>query len=214
MTSSPDPSDPSLQSGATLDSDSEPTLSPSPYSSILPDPATLHPLANLNPTSLDYLTLDDTLLSDLPGARSTAIPGRGWTDDLCYGTGITYVSALSAGGAWGLAEGLSRTPPTAAPRLRLNGVLNAVTRRGPFLGNSAGVLALVYNLLNSSIGSVRGKHDALNSIGAGFASGALFKSTRGLQPMLISGGLVAGAAGTWTVRLYMDSPAMRCMQLT
>jgi len=30
-------------------------------------------------------------------------------------------------------------------------------------------------------------------------SGMLFKSTRGLRPMLISGGLVAGAAGAWTV---------------
>ena len=167
-----------------------------------PDVAKLHPLAGLNAGSLDYLTLDEGVLSDLPGSQS-ALPSRGWSDDLCYGTGITYITALSVGGAWGLVEGLNRTPATAAPRLRLNSVLNSVTRRGPFLGNSAGVIALVYNILNSSIDQLRGKHDSVNSIASGALSGMLFKSTRGLRPMLISGGLVAGAASAWTVSLCM-----------
>jgi len=78
-------------------------------------------------------------------------------------------------------------------------VLNSVTRRGPFLGNSAGVIALVYNLVNSTIGHYRGRHDGVNSVVAGAISGMLFKSTRGLRPMLISGGLVASAAGAWAI---------------
>ena len=163
------------------------------------DPASLHPLAGLNQDTLDYLSLDDSTLSDLPGARS-ALPSRGWSDDLCYGTGITYLSGITVGGAWGLAEGLNRVPAGSPPKLRLNAALNAVTRRGPFLGNSAGVLAMVYNGFNSTIGYYRGQHDALNSISAGFLSGALFKSTKGSQQMLISGGLVAGAAAAWAVR--------------
>lgn len=96
-------------------------------------------------------------------------------------------------------EGLNRTPSSAPPKLRLNSVLNSVTRRGPFLGNSAGVIAMVYNGINSTMGHWRGKHDSVNSIAAGALSGMLFKSTRGLRPMLISGGLVAGAAGVWAV---------------
>merc|ERR1711877_98543 len=60
------------------------------------DPSSLHPLAGLNQDTLDYLTLDDTALSDLPGSRS-ALPSRGWSDDLCYGTGVTYLAALSIG---------------------------------------------------------------------------------------------------------------------
>jgi len=162
------------------------------------DPSSLHPLAGLNQDTLDYLSLDDSTLSELPGARS-ALPSRGWSDDLCYGTGITYLSGLVAGGVWGLAEGLGRVPANSAPKLRLNAALNAVTRRGPFLGNSAGVIAMVYNGFNSGLGYYRGKHDAMNSITAGFLSGALFKSTRGSQQMLISGGLVASAAGAWGV---------------
>lgn len=169
----------------------------------LPDPSQLHPLAGLNQETLDYLTLEESALSDLPGSRS-ALPSRGWSDDLCYGTGVTYLTALSIGGAWGLFEGLNRLPPSAPPKLRLNSVLNGMTRRGPFLGNSAGVLAMVYNGINSFIGYYRGKHDAANSVVAGALSGMLFRSTRGIRPMMISGGLVAGTAGAWAVGLMLD----------
>ncbi|KAJ5189066.1 Mitochondrial inner membrane translocase subunit Tim17/Tim22/Tim23/peroxisomal protein PMP24 [Penicillium cf. griseofulvum] len=164
----------------------------------IPDPSRLHPLAGLNQDALDYLSLDDSALDNLPGSRSV-LPSRGWSDDLCYGTGTTYLVALATGGAWGLVEGLKKTPPTAAPKIRLNAVLNSVTRRGPFLGNSAGVVAMVYNGINSGLGVVRGKHDASNSIVAGALSGMIFKSTRGLKPMMISGGIVASIAGAWAV---------------
>lgn len=167
------------------------------------DPAALHPLAGLNQDTLDYLTLDDDVLSDLPGSQSL-LPSRGWSDDLCYGTGVTYLTGLSMGGAWGLAEGLSRLPSTAPPKLRLNSALNAITRRGPFLGNSAGVVAMMYNGINSIIGHYRGKHDSFNSIAAGGISGAVFKCTRGVRPMMISGGIVASVAGSWAVSRQID----------
>lgn len=167
------------------------------------DPSQLHPLAGLNSDSLEYLTLEDSVLSDLPGGQSV-LPSRGFTDDLCYGTGVTYLSGLAVGGAWGLQEGLRRSAAQ-APKLRLNSVLNAVTRRGPYLGNSAGVVAITYNCFNSLIGAWRGKHDAANSVAAGALSGMMFKSTRGLRPMLISGGLVASVAAAWTVSLIAMS---------
>jgi import inner membrane translocase subunit TIM23 len=97
-----------------------------------------------------------------------------------------------------------------APRLRINGVLNAVTRRGPFLGNSAGVIAMVYNGFNSTIGYYRGKHDMSNSVVAGALSGALFKSTRGTRQMAISSGICASVAGGWAVSVpeIVDREAM------
>ncbi|KAF3355173.1 hypothetical protein VdG1_07037 [Verticillium dahliae VDG1] len=129
-------------------------------SSSFSDPSQLHPLSGLNKDTLEYLSLEDAALSDVPGGqRSVNQP----------------------------------------PKLRLNSVLNAVTRRGPFLGNSAGVVAITYNCFNGAIGYFRGKHDAANTIAAGALSGMLFKSTRGLRPMLISGGIVAGVAGAWAV---------------
>lgn len=161
------------------------------------DPSQLHPLAGLNKDTLEYLTLEDSALSDLPGGQSV-LPSRGFTDDLCYGTGITYLTALSLGGAWGLQEGLRRSSGQ-PPKLRLNSVLNAVTRRGPYLGNSAGVVAITYNCINSVIGYARGKNDAANTVLAGVLSGMVFKSTRGVRPMMISGGIVGSMAGTWAV---------------
>lgn len=115
------------------------------------------------------------------------------------------------GGAWGLFEGLKRSPASAPPKLRLNSVLNAITRRGPFLGNSAGVIAMVYNGVNSTMGYYRGRHDSANSVVAGGVSGMLFKSTRGVRPMMISGGLVAGAAGAWAVGFF-SLWGMRCLE--
>lgn len=204
-------------------SSSPPTTTPEPHDNFSPtpfdpnsaiqnpsefiaDPSQLHPLAGLNQDTLNYLTLEDTVLNDLPGSRS-ALPSRGWSDDLCYGTGVSYLSALAVGGTWGLAEGLQKNPPTMSPRLRLNGVLNSITRRGPFLGNSAGVIAMVYNGINSTIGYWRGKHDVTNSVLAGALSGAIFKSTRGTRPMLISSGIVGGVAGTWALfrNVYFES---------
>lgn len=41
--------------------------------------------------------------------------------------------------------------------------------------------------------------DATNSIVAGALSGMIFKSTKGIKPMMISGGIVASAAGSWAV---------------
>ncbi|CAM1503000.1 Fc.00g077760.m01.CDS01 [Cosmosporella sp. VM-42] len=166
-------------------------------SSSFADPSQLHPLAGLNRDTLEYISLEDSALSDLPGGQSV-LPSRGFTDDLCYGTGVTYLAGLSIGGALGLQEGLRRSAGQ-PPKLQLNSVLNAVTRRGPFLGNSAGVIAITYNCINSLVGSLRGKHDAGNTVVAGALSGMVFKSTRGFRPMLISGGIVASVAGVWAV---------------
>jgi import inner membrane translocase subunit TIM23 len=54
------------------------------------DPAKLHPLAGIS-DNLEVLQLDDDKLSDVQGAQGV-LPSRGWTDDLCVGTGTTYAS--------------------------------------------------------------------------------------------------------------------------
>ena len=102
---------------------------------------------------------------------------------------------LALGGAWGFREGAGRPLAVSNARLRVNSILNSVTRRGTFLGNSAGVLGMIhpitflfvllsahstalgYNGINSTIDAVRGKHDAFGSMVAGALTGALFRST-------------------------------------
>ena len=53
------------------------------------DPARLHPLANLDKQTLDYIILEDEQIKS-----QGALPSRGWTDDLCYGTGATYLTGI------------------------------------------------------------------------------------------------------------------------
>ena len=51
------------------------------------------------------------------------------------------------------AANTSYTATRQSGRLFLNNVLNHVTRRGPFLGNSAGVLAMTYNIIDAYVPS-------------------------------------------------------------
>ncbi|KAG0676838.1 Mitochondrial import inner membrane translocase subunit tim23 [Kluyveromyces marxianus] len=158
-------------------------------------PSQLHPLAGLE-RGVEYMDLEEEQLSTLEGSQGL-IPSRGWTDDLCYGTGAVYLLGLGLGGYYGFFEGLKNIPPNSPGKLQLNTVLNHITRRGPFLGNNAGVLALTYNLINSTIDSLRGKHDVTGSVVAGALTGAVFRSSRGLKPMAYSSALMAAAAAGW-----------------
>ena len=63
------------------------------------------------------------------------------------------------GGAFGFYEGL-RSSPSPALKIRLNTVLNSMTRRGPFIGNSAGVMgkespALFISLCSLAISTLK-----------------------------------------------------------
>ncbi|CAG8500688.1 623_t:CDS:2, partial [Racocetra persica] len=141
--------------------------------------------------NIDYLKFDEQ------GVTPGALPSRGVMDDLCYGTGTTYLTGLTFGGTWGLIEGLRGHTPNF--KLRLNTVLNSVTRRGPYIGNSCGILAMGYNSINGIISNMRGRHDAINNVASGALIGAIFKSTAGIKAAATTSVICAAAAGTWTV---------------
>ncbi|KAL4398771.1 Mitochondrial import inner membrane translocase subunit Tim23 [Malassezia pachydermatis] len=163
------------------------------------DPAKLHPFANIK-DDLEYLDIEDDRPNSIEGAR-TALPSRGWSDDLCYGTGTTYLGGLMVGGLMGLREGMTRPLGIESPtfRLRMNAVLNQVSRRGTFIGNSAGVIALTYNIFDATIDAVRGVHDIYGSLASGALSGALFRCTSGPRAMMVSSSLMMAFAATWTL---------------
>ncbi|KAK7206673.1 Tim17/Tim22/Tim23/Pmp24 family-domain-containing protein [Myxozyma melibiosi] len=161
------------------------------------DISKLHPLAGLG-KDLDVLELEDDALSDLPGSQGF-LPSRGWSDDLCYGSGTMYMGGLAVGGAYGFAEGMRTTPANAPAKIRINAVLNAITRRGPYLGNTAGILAISYNIFNGIFDMSRSYHDIYNSIAAGAITGALYRSTMGVKPMAISALLMGSAMGAWNI---------------
>ncbi|AOW07856.1 Tim17/Tim22/Tim23/Pmp24 family-domain-containing protein [Yarrowia lipolytica] len=159
------------------------------------DTTKLHPMAGLD-AGMEYFTLEgnETIYYD------GLLPSRGWNDDLCYGTGVLYLSGLGVGGFSGLMEGLRTVQEGAPAKIKINHVLNTITKRGPFLGNSMGVLGFFYNIINSKIlYDIRGKHDSFNSIAAGAIAGAIFRAPRGTKPMLIASGITAAGAGVWCV---------------
>ena len=160
------------------------------------DVSKLHPLAGLD-KGIEYLDLEDEQLSSMEGSQGL-IPSRGWSDDLCYGTGAVYLIGLGLGGFSGFIQGVKEIPPNSPGKLQLNTILNSITRRGPFVGNNAGVLALTYNIINSTIDSFRGKHDGPGSVAAGAITGALFKSSKGPKAMGYAAGLMAGVCAGWS----------------
>lgn len=145
--------------------------------------------AKLQPMSvqggIDFLQVEDQYGGGQSGAGvvgggASLAPSRGWTDDLCYGTGTTYLAGLTLGGAYGMAEGLRKSAQGPQNmKVRLNTTLNTITRRGPGLGNAVGVIAMMYNGTTALIDYSRGKHDIFSSIGGGAIAGAIFKSTAG-----------------------------------
>ncbi|CAO1617293.1 unnamed protein product [Jaminaea pallidilutea] len=189
---------PSPSSSSSYDPNYTPTAT-SIFSGPNFDATRLHPLSGLGKEEVEYLDIVDNQPNQLEGAR-TALPSRGWSDDLSYGTGTTYLSGLALGGLLGVREGLGRSLGVESPtfRLRLNAVLNQVTRRASFMGNSAGVIALIYNITDAIIDNVRGKHDMAGAIAAGGLSGAMFKATAGPRPMAVASGIMMAAAAGWT----------------
>ncbi|KAI8139293.1 Tim17/Tim22/Tim23/Pmp24 family-domain-containing protein [Fennellomyces sp. T-0311] len=153
---------------------------------------------------IDFLQVEDQYGGGSGGGAvaggAALTPSRGWTDDLCYGTGTVYLAGLTLGGAYGMMEGVRKSAQGPQNmKVRLNTTLNSITRRGPGLGNAVGVVAMMYNGTTAIIDRTRGSHDSLNSIAAGAISGAIFKSTAGLRPMAISSGVCAVIAGVWSV---------------
>ncbi|KAI9298191.1 Tim17-domain-containing protein, partial [Neoconidiobolus thromboides FSU 785] len=154
----------------------------------------LHPIGGLNQDAIEYIRLEEG--NDATTAFGF-IPSRSASDDILFGTGATYLAGLTLGGAYGIIEGYRSTRGSPF-KLRYNGMLNGCTRRGPFIGNSMGMLGLGYNIVNSLLVRQGGAADDIyTSAGAGFLVGFLFKSTAGLRSAGVSGAICGTVIGLW-----------------
>jgi hypothetical protein len=82
-------------------------------------------------------------------------------------------------------------------KLVLTSLINTVGKQSSFYANTGASLGLVYCLTRKTINFIFEEDlqeltDIQLQFIYGFASGALFKSTRGFQPALLTGILVAG----------------------
>jgi len=153
----------------------------------------VHGGAGLSP----YLNFDPRYLAQNDGAEfvfaEESSKKRGWGERMFSSIGGSYMTGITIGGMWGFIEGV-KNPDGYTRKLRLNSVLNGCTRRGPFLANSLGIVALMYGCTNTAIEKVRGVEDDYNMAAAAVTTGVLFKSTGGPRAMAIAGGLGGGLA--------------------
>lgn len=98
--------------------------------------------------------------------------------------------------------GMAQAIPESAgkpARLRINAVLNAVSKRGISLGNGCAILALAFSLSESALYNYTHDETVTNYAAAGAMAGALFKSTRGVRTAGIWG---AGGAALALATVY------------
>eukprot|EP00316_Scyphosphaera_apsteinii_P017805 CAMPEP_0119307478 /NCGR_PEP_ID=MMETSP1333-20130426/7960_1 /TAXON_ID=418940 /ORGANISM="Scyphosphaera apsteinii, Strain RCC1455" /LENGTH=192 /DNA_ID=CAMNT_0007311031 /DNA_START=89 /DNA_END=667 /DNA_ORIENTATION=+ len=124
---------------------------------------------------------------------------RSWGDRLTYHIGVGYLAGLTAGGGFGLFDGL-RSSHGERRRIRINAVLNSTGRRGPAWGNSAGCLAMMFSTFESLAFTVRGADDLLNVAGAGVLTGGIFKSGAGPK---VAGGFALGFGALMTLGTFL-----------
>lgn len=151
-------------------------------------------LGGFDPAMIDQINLPAT--PDYLFA-SSATKRRSFSELVFFGTGSAYIVGQTIGGSWGLVEGL-RHPEGTSSRLRINCILNACTKRGPYVANSFAALAFLYNSIDGGAGMLRGgDDDSINSIVAGGLTGLLFKSTAGVKKMGIASAFGAAVAGCY-----------------
>uniref|UniRef100_A0A061QSZ4 Mitochondrial import inner membrane translocase subunit TIM23 n=1 Tax=Tetraselmis sp. GSL018 TaxID=582737 RepID=A0A061QSZ4_9CHLO len=129
---------------------------------------------------------------------------RNWTENITYYTGVGYLAGAGVGGGLGTAEALRRPPAGGEgsaqlnARLKLNRLLNTSGAAGRMYGNSAGVVGLYFAASESLLFHYLdrfGLPDALPTLGAGFATGALYRIPRGPRTAAVAGLVGTACAG-------------------
>ena len=170
----------------------------SPYAGLAGsfDPAISHTLMALPPAP-EFLFTEEALVQQ-----------RSWSENLTFVTGVSYLAGAAAGGGLGVAAGLRVALPPGAEstKLRLNRVLNHAGKGGRGMGNSAGVVGLLFSSLDSAVGGLRdGRRDSVGTVVAAAGTGALYKSPQGARAAAVwalGGAIVGGvyAAGDYAAQ--------------
>mmetsp|Transcript_22597 Transcript_22597/g.77789 ORF Transcript_22597/g.77789 Transcript_22597/m.77789 type:complete len:170 (+) Transcript_22597:116-625(+) len=154
--------------------------------------------------------IDVSQLGSMFGVRTSAEPdyleydirGRGYLERCFFNCGISYLGGMIGGGLYGTVQGFSAAPRGANLRVRSNALMNGFGKHGSNLGNSAGVVALMFTSFESACETVEldklcGDNDFVNPVAAGVMTGGLFKSgagPRGAALAAVIGGALAAVS--------------------
>jgi import inner membrane translocase subunit TIM23 len=156
----------------------------------------------MNNPDIDLSTVAPMLgvsAGDDPDYLDYDIKGRGFFEKLFFQCGSSYLIGMGGGGLYGAGVGL-RTAASPLFRVRVNALMNGCSKYGSRVGNSFGVLALMYTSFEWGADQLEldryaGGYDFVNPITAGACTGLMFKSTAGPKPMLLAGVLGGSLVG-------------------
>lgn len=122
---------------------------------------------------------DDDLLEPLQIPRKYP-PPMGRLEEAFPMIGGAFAVGFACGGAYGIVEGFAATFNIRG-RVRVTQIFNHFLKRGRYLGNTLGVVALLYCSTGVLFHLARGgKDDAWNTIAAGGVTGLMMESSKGL----------------------------------
>eukprot|EP00735_Rhodelphis_limneticus_P006137 TRINITY_DN18503_c0_g1::TRINITY_DN18503_c0_g1_i1::g.2828::m.2828 TRINITY_DN18503_c0_g1::TRINITY_DN18503_c0_g1_i1::g.2828 ORF type:complete len:205 (+),score=27.15,sp/Q9LNQ1/TI231_ARATH/34.75/2e-13,Tim17/PF02466.14/3.7e+03,Tim17/PF02466.14/1e-14,Gly-zipper_OmpA/PF13436.1/41,Gly-zipper_OmpA/PF13436.1/0.43 TRINITY_DN18503_c0_g1_i1:66-680(+) len=123
----------------------------------------------------------------------TAEKPKTWGEELTFYTGVSAMTGALAGTSLGFVRGLSSSQ--GYPRkLRVNAILNSVTRHSSKIGNGVGCWGLMFAVLDSATYNVYQDNEYVNAGAAGSIATALMRSPLGVRQAGI-GGAVGAVAG-------------------
>ncbi|CAN1168045.1 Mitochondrial import inner membrane translocase subunit TIM23-1 [Linum perenne] len=162
----------------------------------------------------DFYTVPSQSLYNLPTSpeilfqEQAARQRRTWSENLTYYTGAGYLGGAVVGAAKGTFQGIKAAEAGDTLKLRLNRILNSGGQSGGRLGNSMGVLCLMFSGIESSLIALRDTDDLVNTVVAGLGTGAIYRAARGPRSAAIAGAIggiaaAAAVAGKQAVKRYV-----------
>ncbi|KAI8908964.1 Tim17/Tim22/Tim23/Pmp24 family-domain-containing protein [Gorgonomyces haynaldii] len=155
-------------------------------------------------SSIEYASLneEDYLPNAANRKKKTStlgpFPMRTSGQRIFYSTGLAYLTGISYGTLYGTYRGLM-TAKLPNFRVRMNAVVNQVSRYGTWSANSLAVMAMQTAIFDGLYSSIRGQEDSWNAILGAFTSGFVFKSTAGIRSATVTGALLASAVGSYVL---------------
>jgi import inner membrane translocase subunit TIM23 len=106
------------------------------------------PMPDLSAPGIHLSTVAPVLgmpMSQKPDYLDYDQKGRGVVVTMFANAGMAYCLGIGAGGAYGIREGILKSPSSRF-RVKLNSILNNSGRYGSRLGNSLGAVSILYSL--------------------------------------------------------------------
>ncbi|CAN6287714.1 unnamed protein product [Urochloa humidicola] len=146
------------------------------------------------PTSPEFLFQEEALAQR-----------RSWGENLTFYTGVGYLSGAVGGAVLGLRDAARGAEPGETAKIRANRVLNSCGSSGRRVGNTLGIIGLMYAGIESAMVAARDRDDWINSVAAGLGTGALFRAANGPRSAVVAGALggVLAAAGKQVAKRYV-----------